>query len=114
MKDFYDIYYLSKTIDFDGAKLQSTISETLKRRDTLYNKDSFKRIVALAQNKDMQSRWSHFLKTINDDTLKFSVVIQTIQNFLEPIFDTIVRADKWKKVWNSTDSKWEEIKKNGQ
>lgn len=106
MKDFYDIYYLSKTIDFEGVKLQSAISETLKRRATSYNKDSFKRIVALAENEDMQKRWNHFLKTINDDTLKFSVVINTIQTFLEPIFDAIVRTDKWKKVWHSTDSKW--------
>ncbi len=34
MKDFYDIYYLSRTFDFDGAKLQSAIFETLKWRGT--------------------------------------------------------------------------------
>ena len=29
MKDFYDIYYLSRTFDFEGAKLQAAIFETL-------------------------------------------------------------------------------------
>lgn len=29
MKDFYDIYYLSRTFDFDGLKLQTAIQETL-------------------------------------------------------------------------------------
>ena len=29
MKDFYDIYYLARTFDFDGAKLQTAISRTL-------------------------------------------------------------------------------------
>lgn len=29
MKDFYDIYYLSRTFDFDGAKLKADIFETL-------------------------------------------------------------------------------------
>ena len=29
MKDFYDIYYLAMTFDFDGRKLQEAIYETL-------------------------------------------------------------------------------------
>ena len=32
MKDFYDIYYLSRTFDFEGEKLQAAIFETLQRR----------------------------------------------------------------------------------
>lgn len=36
MKDFYDIYYLSKTFNFDGAKLQSAIQQTLQNRGTAY------------------------------------------------------------------------------
>ena len=44
MKDFYDIYYLSQTFDFDGLKLQTAIAETLQNRGTDYNADSFKRI----------------------------------------------------------------------
>lgn len=44
-KDFYDIYYLSRTFDFDGAKLQSAIFETLQRRGTPYDRDSFKRVL---------------------------------------------------------------------
>ena len=30
MKDFYDIYYLTRTFDFDGAKLQTAILEPYK------------------------------------------------------------------------------------
>lgn len=46
MKDFYDIYYLARTFDFDGAKLQTAISRTLERRGTLYEKDNFRRILS--------------------------------------------------------------------
>ena len=60
MKDFYDIYYLSRRFDFDGAELQSAVFETLQRRGTSYNKDSFKRFVALANDEDMQKRWMQF------------------------------------------------------
>lgn len=100
MKDFYDIYYLARTFDFDGIKLQTAIFETLQRRGTPYNRDSFKRIVLLAEDEDMQKRWKYFLKNIRDDTLDFFVVINEIQTFLEPVFDAIVSEDEWQKRWS--------------
>ena len=106
MKDFYDIYYLARTFDFDGVKLQTAISRTLERRGTPYEKDSFKRILTLAEDVDMQKRWKYFLKTIKDDTLEFSAVIEEIQTFLEPIFDAIVNEDEWQKTWGSTKAMW--------
>ena len=100
MKDFYDIYYLARTFDFDGAKLQTAIFETLQRRGTPYDRDSFKRIVALAEDEDMQKRWKYFLKNIKDGTLEFTVVIDEIQTFLEPVFEAIVNEDEWQEQWN--------------
>ena len=112
MKDFYDIYYLSRTFDFDGAKLQAAIFETLQRRGTLYDKDSFKRVVALAEDEDMQKRWKYFLKNIKDDTLKFSSVIIEIQTFLEPIFNAITNQKEFQKIWYSKENKWSVIREN--
>ena len=106
MKDFYDIYYLSRTFDFEGAKLQAAIFETLQHRGTPYDKDSFKRVVALAEDEDMQKRWKYFLKTIQDDTLEFSVVIQAIQIFLEPVFDAIVNDKEFQKMWLAESQHW--------
>ena len=39
MKDFYDIYYLSRTFNFDEERLQSAIFNTLQRRGTPYDRD---------------------------------------------------------------------------
>ena len=100
MKDFYDIYYLARTFDFDGAKLHTAILETLQHRGTPYDRDSFKRVVALAEDEDMQKRWKYFLKNIKDNTLEFSAVIKAIQNFLEPVFDSIVNEEEWQKQWS--------------
>lgn len=55
MKDFYDIYYLARTFDFNRAILQTAIFETLQQCGTLYDKDSFKRIIALFDDVDMQN-----------------------------------------------------------
>lgn len=106
MKDFYDIYYLSRTFDFEGIKLQNAVFETLQRRGTPYDKDSFKRIVALAEDENMQKRWRYFLKNIKDDTLEFSVVIAEIKTFLESVFDAIVNEDKWQQDWKSSIRRW--------
>ena len=106
MKDFYDIYYLSRTFDFDGAKLQAAIFETLQRRGTPYDRESFKRVVALADDEDIQKRWKFFLKTIKDNTLGFSVVIEEMQKFLESVFDAIVNEDEWQKQWIAKQNEW--------
>ena len=100
MKDFYDIYYLARTFDFDGTRLQTAISRTLERRGTPYDRDSFKRILTLAEDVDMQKRWKYFLKNIKDDMLEFTLVINEIRIFLEPVFDAIVNEDEWQKEWS--------------
>lgn len=107
MKDFYDIYYLARTFDFEGAKLRAAIFETLKKRETPYDRDSFKRILALSEDEDMQKRWRYFLKNMKDDTLEFAVVIKEMQIFLEPVFDVIVNEEEWQKMWNSKVIKWD-------
>lgn len=107
MKDFYDIYYLAKTFDFDGAKLQSAIFETLQNRGTLYEKNSFKRIIGLANDADMQSKWRYFLKNIKNETLEFAVVIKEITAFIEPVYESIVKETEWQKTWDSNKGIWE-------
>lgn len=110
MKDFYDIYYLSRTFDFEGARLQAAIFETLQRRGTAYHRDSFKRIIALAEDEDIQKRWKYFLKNIKDDTLEFSVVIAEIQIFLEPVFDAMVDEAEWLNKWGSKANVWSNMR----
>ena len=107
MKDFYDIYYLSRTFDFDGLKLQTAILETLQNRGTPYDKDSLERVLALAENEDMQMRWRYFLKTLKDDELPFAAVISGIQQFLSPVWDAIIYEKEMLSRWNAETSAWE-------
>ena len=106
MKDFYDIYYLSRTFDFDGLKLQTAIQETLQNRGTPYDKDSFDRVLALAENEDMQVRWRHFLKTLKDDELPFSDVINGIQKFLTPVWNAIIAERGCLCTWDAEALAW--------
>lgn len=76
MKDFYDIYYLSQTFDFDGLTLQTAVFETLQNRGTPYEKNSFSRVSGLADNADMKIKWKYFLKNMKDSDLEFVAVIE--------------------------------------
>ena len=105
MKDFYDIYYFSKTFDFDGEKLKKAIFKTLEQRGTLYDRNSFKRVAKLADDEAMQKRWKFFLRTIKDNTLEFTSVITEIETFLEPVFNAMLNEEK-REMQRKADMKW--------
>ena len=106
MKDFYDIYYLSRTFDFDGLKLQTAIQETLQNRGTAYEKDSFDRILGLADDTDMQTKRRYFLKNLKNPAIPFSEVMKVIQNFLSPIWIAILSECEYAKHWSNEDLCW--------
>lgn len=106
MKDFYDIYYLSRMFDFDGLKLQTAIQETLLNRGTAYEKDSFDRVVALVDDEDMQIKWRYFLKTLGNPEISFETVISGLQDFLEPVWNCILAEEEFLMNWQAINTDW--------
>ena len=106
MKDFYDIYYLSRTFDFDGLKLQTAIQETLQNRGTAYEKDSFDRILALVDDPDMQTKWRYFLKTLGNPDMPFADVIAGIKAFLLPVWNTMMAEEELQFSWSPIGLEW--------
>ena len=110
MKDFYDIYYLSQTFDFVGLKLQTAIQETLENRGTAYEKDSFERVIALADDEDMHIKWRYFLKTLGNPEISFYEVIAGMQKFIEPVWGAILAENEYLSSWNSIEQAWKSVK----
>lgn len=106
MKDFYDIYYLSKTFNFDGTKLQSAIQQTLQNRGTTYENNSFDHVFALADQPEMLTKWRYFLKSMGTSELEFSTVIQGIGAFLLPVWQNIVTEEPMTGTWNAQAASW--------
>ena len=106
MKDFYDIYYLSQTFNFDGLKLQTAIAETLRNRGTDYSADSFHRITALVNDENMQVRWRQFLRTLHNPDIPFSQVMDGIAAFIEPVWDAFIKGNKFQKQWDASAMNW--------
>ena len=103
MKDFYDIYYLSQTFNFDGRSLQEAIMQTLSTRRTSYERDSLDRVIALAEDADMQVKWRYFLKTIKGREIAFTDVITALDRFLRPVWNAIVSEDELLGTWHTAD-----------
>jgi predicted nucleotidyltransferase component of viral defense system len=107
MKDFYDICYLALTFDFEGEKLRSALSETLRNRKTDVSPDSFERIMKLVGDNDIQVRWRYFQKTINQTGLSLSDVMALIGGFLYPVFDSVLSGNSLPMMWSAEKRKWE-------
>lgn len=103
MKDFYDIYYLSQTFDFDGRSLQEAIMQTLSTRRTPCERDSLDRVIALAEDADMHVKWRYFLKTIKGREIAFTDVITALDRFLHPVWNAIVCEDELLGAWHTAD-----------
>lgn len=106
MKDFYDIYYLANTFDFDGRKLQEAIKQTLHNRDTEYDSTTFDRIISMSQNKEMQVKWKQFLQRLKLTEIPFDDVLKGIDVFLRPIWEAIVSKDEFVGKWKCASNKW--------
>lgn len=79
----------------------------MKWHGSPYNKDSFKRIVSLSDDENMQRRWKCFLKTVKVDTLEFPFVIAKIRIFLETLFDALVNDNNQYCVnWYAKNRSW--------
>lgn len=101
MKDIYDIYYISKMFDFDGLALQQAIFETLQNRGTDYDKDSFDRVIALAEDSSIQVRWRQYLRRMKMPELDLKEVMPVIDRFLRPVWEAIITEQEILTQWDS-------------
>ena len=106
MKDFYDIYYLSRAFDYDGRQLQLAIFETLRNRGTSYGADSLDKIVAFSADQEMQVQWRRFLSRSHLPALSFDGVLHGIDLFLRPVWQAIVSENKLLEVWYAAEAVW--------
>lgn len=106
MKDFYDIFYLSRTFDFEGEALKTALQKTLQNRGTAYAEDSFARVLAMTEDEDMQIKWRHFLRTLGGPELPFQSVMDAIQAFLQPVWDAMIQEQPLPQRWSAKQAAW--------
>ena len=85
MKDFYDIWLLSRQFDFEGEKLAEAIRLTFNHRGTTLSDE----IVAFTEEfiEAKESQWKAFIKKLKQDHVppSFADIVATVNAFLGPI-----------------------------
>jgi len=110
MKDFYDIYTICRTFDFDGRVLFEAISQTFQRRGTPLTKSPTVFSDDFAELSNKQTQWKAFQKRIQVATdIDFAGAIITIKEFLLPIYDHILQEDEFFGNWNHNKTIWKKI-----
>jgi len=107
MKDYYDILYLSRKFDFDGAVLKEAISKTFANRNRNFGVEQFDLLMDLRDDSGMQKKWIAFLRKIKTSEMDFWEVLSVISAFLRDIIIVLKSDEPFAKTWRSTDGCWE-------
>lgn len=99
MKDFYDIWMLSRQFDFDGSQLLQAMQLTFEQRGTpLANEvDAFQaQFVA-----EKQVQWTAFYKRLDQEHLPmaFADIVAQVASFLAPVIEAACARQAFNKEW---------------
>lgn len=109
MKDYFDIYVLSRERGFDGRVLQEAIRETFDRRGTPRERDIPLFAADFPDNPAMKAQWTAFtgrIRTPPGAELTFADVIARIGRFLGPIHEAICAEKEYQREWDSKAGVW--------
>ena len=87
LKDFFDLWHLSRTMTFDGTVLTAALAATFSARRTDI---PVNRITAFdpkfSEDPSNHRQWVAFLRqSVLDEGIQFGEVVENIRIFLEPI-----------------------------
>jgi len=85
MKDFYDIWMLSRSYDFDGERLSRAIAATFERRGTAIPEEVPDALTAaFATNATKQRQWAAFVRDLAADVPSLETIVNDLAVFLMP------------------------------
>lgn len=110
MKDFYDIWYLSRWFDFDSTELARAITATFNKRGTKLSQPPMIFSAEFTENSQKQLQWSAFVKKsgLAGAPATMGQVIQELKRFLLPIIDAVVSGESVRESWSPKDG-WQKV-----
>jgi len=102
MKDFYDIWLLSRQFDFDGKILSKAISLTLEHRGTVLPNGITAFSPAFIELKQVQ--WMAFKKRLGQEHVpeNFEEIVTALKTFLMPIILALQLNTNLPKTWQAS------------
>ena len=103
MKDFYDIWFLSRSFDFGGETLTKAIEETFKKRDTDLNASPTALLSSFTEDPGKQDQWNAFIRRtrLEDAPTELKQVMNGIVEFVGPITNAIAIGRPFSRIWKA-------------
>jgi len=113
LKDFYDIWLLSRQFDFEGQMLASAIKETFRARQTEIPTQPDALMAAFAQDANKQSQWRGFRRRnlLKDSPENLLEVVGCISTFLVPVMEALILGKPFSGAWKHP-GPWVDIEKS--
>ena len=108
IKDFYDIYTLSVSYNFQSDRLKKAIESTFQRRKTFIPDNLLVFRLEFHRDEEEQRQWIAFLRKsrLHDVNQDFNEIMERITSFLKPIVDSINGKNKENKIWDAKAGCW--------
>ena len=104
MKDFYDIWMLSKTFDFDGLVLAEAIERTFKNRKTDLTNNPVIFDPSFGTDGARQTQWQAFINKarLSNVPANFKDIAANIKMFLEQPVGSLVDRRSFHSTWKAS------------
>ena len=101
MKDFYDIWRMSRQFDFEGKTLAEAIQLTFNNRGTEFV--VFGNLAReLLESEDIKTQWLAFRRKVPVEAPdSFVDVLKPISEFLTPVFANIIASQAFATYWKA-------------
>jgi hypothetical protein len=103
MKDFYDIWMLSRSFDFQGEMLAEAVAKTFENRNTQITANPTVFDPSFMKDEGKQVQWQGFIKKakLTDAPGAFAGVLGAVQVFLEPVAAAVAERRTFRSIWNA-------------
>ncbi len=106
MKDFYDIYFLMRTIPFKASTLGMALKKTFSHRQTPLEESQAVFAAAFRQDITKKEQWAAFLRKSHLSAPPFADVLTEMHRFLQPLIELLIHKEYLDLLWEYKSLSW--------
>jgi len=103
MKDYYDVWFLSRQFDFDGKTLADAIAKTFSTRRTELSLEPFTSAANFGKNKTETMQWKGLIRRnrLINVPEELKEVMTHLSHFLEPVIQSLLQGNRFIGMWKA-------------
>jgi hypothetical protein len=103
MKDFLDVWLLSRQFDFDGATLAQAVGTTFAHRETPVNPEPKVLTQSFATDEVKVAQWQAFARRtrLSGDAVGLAEVVAHLASFLGPVVGALGEGRRFRGTWHA-------------